>query len=261
MKRASSGTTGRPKRTRNRAAAKARKRPTLSHEQRKTLETAIGYKFKDETILTRALTHPSLIDDFGGGASFSNQRLEFLGDRVLGLVMAEILINKYPKEREGHMTKLFHHLVSGPTCAEVGEAFDLRSYLFMDASMQAAVNRGYDKAVADAVEALIAAIYNDGGLDAAEGFIKRCWVFDTLTKDTTAPDENPKTRLSDWCGANQTAYAVYSTLLQAGPPHAPVFTVQAEVDGRGTATAKGGNKQDAEKAAAAALLEKLERND
>jgi ribonuclease-3 len=251
----------RPKRTRHRAAAKAKSRPTLNPDQRKTLETAIGYRFKDETLLTRALTHPSLIDDFGGGATFSNQRLEFLGDRVLGLVMAEILINKYPKEREGHMTKLFHHLVSGPTCADVGNQFNLRDYLFMDASMKTNINRNYDKAVADAVEALIAAIYNDGGIDAAERFIKKCWIFDTLTKTTTEPDENPKTRLSDWCGANQTAYAVYSTLSQSGPPHAPVFTVQVEVDGRETATAKGGNKQDAEKAAAAALLEKLEKND
>lgn len=251
----------RPKRTRHRAAAKARKRPTLSADQRKALEDAIGYRFKDEAILTRALTHPSLIDDFNGGATFSNQRLEFLGDRVLGLIMAEILINKYPKEREGHMTKLFHHLVSGPTCAAVGEAFGLRAYMFMDASMQTAERRGYDKAVADGVEALIAAIYNDGGLDAAERFIKRCWIFDTLTKAQTTPDENPKTRLSDWCGANQTAYAVYSTLSQSGPPHAPIFKVEVEVEGRGAATATGGNKQAAEKAAAAALLEKLEQND
>lgn len=251
----------RPKRTRLRAAAKAPKRPTLSGDQRKALETAIGYRFKDEDLLTRALTHPSLIDDFGGGASFSNQRLEFLGDRVLGLVMAEILINKYPKEREGHMTKLFHHLVSGPTCGEVGTQFNLRDYLFMDASMRQNKPGHYDKAVADAVESLIAAIYHDGGLDAAEGFIKRCWVFDTLTKTNTQPDANPKTRLSDWCGANQAAYAVYSTVSQAGPPHAPVFTVEVGVDGHGTATATGGNKQEAETSAAAALLEKLETND
>jgi ribonuclease-3 len=251
----------RPKRTRQRASAKAKSRPILSHEQRKELETAIGYRFKDETILTRALTHPSLIDDFGGGATFSNQRLEFLGDRVLGLVMAEVLINKYPKEREGFMTKLFHHLVSGPTCAAVGNQFNLRDYLFMDASMKSNTNRNYDKAVGDAVEALIAAIYNDGGIDAAEKFIKKCWIFDTLTKTATEPEENPKTRLSDWCGANQTGYAVYSTVSQSGPPHAPVFTVQVEVDGRGTATAEGGNKQDAEKAAAAALLEILEKHD
>lgn len=251
----------RPKRTRLRAAAKATSRPTLADAERKALEAAIGYRFKDEALLTRALTHPSLIDDFGGGASFSNQRLEFLGDRVLGLVMAELLINKYPKEREGHMTKLFHHLVSGPTCAEVGGRVNLRDYLFMDASMRQNKSGQYDKAVADAVEALIAAIYHDGGIDAAERFIKHCWIFDTLTKAKAEPDADPKTRLSDWCGANQATYAVYSTLSQDGPPHAPVFTVEVEVEGHGSATATGGNKQKAERAAAAALLEKLETND
>ncbi len=250
----------RPKRTRLRAPAKAKKRPTLNAKQRKTLEAAIGYTFKDEALLTRALTHPSLIDDYHGGAQFSNQRLEFLGDRVLGLVMAELLITKYPKEREGHLTKLFHTLVSGETCGKVGTGFGLRDYLFFDSSMRNNISGHYDKPVADAVESLIAAIYNDSGLKAAEGFIKRCWVFDTI--DTPPREsENPKTQLSDWCGANQAAYAVYTTLNQDGPPHAPVFTIEASVDGHAAAIATGGNKQEAEKAAAAALLEKLDTND
>lgn len=249
----------RPKRTRQRAAAKARKRPHLTHEQRDTLEASIGYRFKDEEQLLCALTHPSLIDEFHASVGFSNQRLEFLGDRVLGLVMAELLINKYPREREGFLTKLFHHLVSGPTCAEVGERFQLRDYLFMDASMQSNKQSQYDKAVADAVEALIAAIYHDGGLDAAERFIKKCWIFDTLTKETTEPDANPKTRLSDWCGAHKAAYAAYETLETRGPDHSPIFTVKASVDGHGHATAKGGNKAEAERAAASALLDLLEK--
>lgn len=250
----------RPKRTRHRAAAKAKKRPQLAPDERATLEAAIGYRFRDEALLTRALTHPSLIDEFHGGAAFSNQRLEFLGDRVLGLVMSELLINKYPKEREGFLTKLFHHLVSGPTCAKVGEQFQLRQYLFMDASMRANAPSQYDKAVADAVEALIAAIYHDGGLDAAEGFIKKCWIFDTLTKDATDAETNPKTRLSDWCGANRSAYAVYETIASSGPDHSPQFTVKASVEGHGHATAKGGNKAEAERAAAAALLDLLEQS-
>lgn len=250
----------RPKRTRLRAAAKS-KRPSLSPQQRSELESAIGYTFRDETWLTRALTHPSLIDDYGGGAQFSNQRLEFLGDRVLGLVMAEVLINKYPKKREGHLTKLFHHLVSGPTCAEVGATINLRAYLFMDRSMTRNASGVYDKAVADAVEALIAAIYNDGGIDAAERFIKKCWVIDTLTKTDAAPDENPKTRLSDWCGGHQAPYAVYETLSTTGPDHAPVFTVRASVEGHGEATATGSNKAEAERVAASTLLKQLEKHD
>lgn len=249
----------RPKRTRHRAAAKARKRPTLSPERQKALETAIGYRFKDADLLIRALIHPSLIDEYHAGVGFSNQRLEFLGDRVLGLVMAEILINKFPKEREGFLTKHFHDLVSGPTCAAVGAKVNLRDYLFLDASMRSNQPSRYDKAVADAVEALIAAIYNDGGIDAAERFIKKCWVFDTLTKETADPNTNPKTRLSDWCGANQSAYAVYETLETSGPDHNPIFTVKASVEGHGEATAKGGNKAEAERAAASALLDLLEK--
>ncbi len=250
---------GRPKRTRLRAAAKSavRKRPVLTPEKRQELEAAIGYSFKDDSWLTRALTHPSLIDDFGGGAQFSNQRLEFLGDRVLGLVMAEMLMVRYPKEREGHLTKLFHRLVSGETCAAVGEQFNLRDFLFLDVSMQKNRSGHYDKAVADGVEALIAAIYRDSGLKAAEAFIKRCWIFDTI-KASLDEGANPKTRLSDWCGAQNVPYAEYRIIAQEGPPHAPVFTVQVSIDGRGTATATGKNRQEAEKAAASALLEQLE---
>nr|WP_083332491.1 ribonuclease III [Hyphomonas sp. Mor2] len=249
----------RPKRTRLRAGAKIPRHPRLSAEQRYELETTIGYKFHDEDILIHALIHPSLIDEYRGGASFSNQRMEFLGDRVLGLVVAEMLINKYPKQREGFMTKLFHNLVSGQTCADVGADLGLREYLFMDASMRSNKNANYDRAVADAVEALIAAIYLDGGLNAAEKFIKRCWHFDSLAKDPDEKESNPKTQLSDWCGQNKTAYAAYETLETSGPDHAPVFTVKASVEGHGEATAKGGNKAEAERAAARALLDLLEK--
>ncbi|MEL7394314.1 MAG: ribonuclease III [Pseudomonadota bacterium] len=250
----------RPKRTRLRASAKSARQPKLTQEKQQTLEAAIGYQFNDKEILLHALIHPSLIDEYRGGAGFSNQRMEFLGDRVLGLVIAEVLINKYPKEREGFMTKHFHNLVSGQTCAEVGADLNLRGYLFMDASMRTNVSSKYDKAVADAVEALVAAIYLDGGLDAAERFIKKCWHFDGLTKDVVDPNDNPKTRLSDWCGAHRAAYAVYETTGTSGPDHDPVFTVKVSVEGHGDATAKGGSKAEAERAAAGALLDLLEQS-
>ena len=249
----------RPKRTRLRAAAKIPRHPSLSVEQRRSLENAMGYRFKDGDLLLHALIHPSLIDEYRGSAGFSNQRMEFLGDRVLGLVIAEMLINKYPKEREGFMTKLFHNLVSGQACAEVGADLNLREYLFMDASMRANQAANYDKAVADAVEALIAAIYMDGGIDSAERFIKRNWIFDSMSKDPDPDQANPKTRLSDWCGSNQTAYAVYETIDKSGTDHSPVFTVRASVEGHGQAEAKGSNKAEAERAAASALLDLLEK--
>lgn len=249
----------RPKRTRQRAAAKIIRHPRLKPDKQRELEHTIGYRFHDTDLLIHALIHPSLIDEYRGGAGFSNQRMEFLGDRVLGLVIAEMLINKYPQEREGFLTKRFHHLVSGQTCAEVGTDLGLRDYLFMDASMQANTSANFDRAVGDALEALIAAIYLDGGLDAAERFIKNCWNFDGLSQDQADPNANPKTRLSDWCGANKTAYAVYETLETSGPDHDPVFTVKASIEDRGEAVAQGSNKAEAERAAAMALLELLDK--
>ncbi|MEO1642611.1 MAG: ribonuclease III [Pseudomonadota bacterium] len=258
----SASKSARPKRTRLRSAAKAKpkKRPMLSATERAELEAQIGYTFKEEGWLNRALTHPSLIDNYDGDAQFSNQRLEFLGDRVLGLVMAEILTARFPKEREGYLTKLFHQLVSGEACAEVGEQFGLRKYIFFDASMRHNKPGAYDKAVADAVEALIAAIYRDGGLDKAADFIRRYWIFDAFRAEADS-SVNPKTRLSDWCGANKAPYATYKSLSQDGPPHAPVFTVEATVEGHASAEAKGGSKQEAEMAAASALLDILDRHD
>ena len=252
----------RPKRTRLRAAAKAKgkSRPVLSPAQQKKLEALIGYTFKESEWLNRALTHPSLIDNYEGDAQFSNQRLEFLGDRVLGLVMAELLSARFPKQREGYLTQVYHKLVSGEACAEVGAQFGLRDYLFMDASMRQNQAGAYDKAVADAVEALIAALYRDGGLEAAAKFITTHWIFEAIPK-TQTDTRNPKTRLSDWCGAARAPYAVYAVLEQSGPAHAPQFTVQVSVEGYQQAQATGPSKQEAEMAAADALLQQLENHD
>ncbi|WP_300379013.1 ribonuclease III [Henriciella sp.] len=250
----------RPKRTRLRAAAKAprRKRPTLNETQRSDIETRIGYQFRNVEWLNRALTHPSLIDNYDGDAQFSNQRLEFLGDRVLGLVMAEILIAKFPSEREGYLTRLFHQLVSGETCADVGQSIGIKPFLFLDPSMEKNKQGSYDKSVADAVEAIIAAIYRDGGLDAAQTFINKHWLLEVVDREVS--QQNPKTRLSDWCGANRAPYAAYDIVDRTGPDHEPVFTVRARVDGHGEAIEKGRSRQEAEMAAADRLLRDFQRD-
>ena len=251
---------GRPKRTRLRAAGKAAKRtrPELDADQRADLEARLGYRFKNIDWLNRALTHPSLIDNYDGDAQFSNQRLEFLGDRVLGLVMAELLIAKFPAEREGYLTKLFHQLVSGEACADVGESIGIGPFLFIDASMEKNKRGSYDKSVADAVEAVIAAIYRDGGLGAAESFISKHWIFELVDREVS--QQNPKTRLSDWCGANRAPYAIYDIVERSGPDHEPVFTVRARVDGHGEAIEKGRSRQEAEMAAADRLLRDFQRD-
>ena len=250
----------RPKRTRLRASARVvkRKRPELSAEDREALEARLGYTFRNVEWLHRALTHPSLIDNYDGDAQFSNQRLEFLGDRVLGLVMAEMLISKFPSEREGYLTRIFHQLVSGEACADVGEDIGLRPYLFLDASMENNKRGSYDKSVADAIEAIIAAIYRDGGFEAARAFISRHWIMELVEREV--PQQNPKTRLSDWCGANRAPYATYEIVERSGPDHEPVFTVRASVEGRGEAIDHGRSRQEAEMAAADRLLKDLIRN-
>lgn len=251
----------RPKRTRLRAAGKTsrRRRPELDDTQRTDLEARLGYTFHSAIWLNRALTHPSLIDNYDGDAQFSNQRLEFLGDRVLGLVMAEMLIAKFPAEREGYLTKLFHQLVSGEACAEVGEAIGLGPFLFVDPSMQKNKRGSYDKSVSDAVEAIIAAIYRDGGFDAARDFIGQHWIMDLVDQEVS--QQNPKTRLSDWCGANRAPYAVYDIVDRTGPDHEPVFTVRARVEGIGEAIEQGRSRQEAEMAAADRLLRDLQRHE
>lgn len=250
----------RPKRTRLRASGRAvkRRRPELDDVQRADLENRLGYAFRNIEWLNRALTHPSLIDNYDGDAQFSNQRLEFLGDRVLGLVVAELLIAKFPAEREGYLTKIFHKLVSGEACAEVGEAIGLKHFLFLDPSMQKNKQGSYDKSVADAVEAVIAAIYRDADLDAAREFISRHWIMELVEREVS--QQNPKTRLSDWCGAHRKSYAVYDIVDRSGPDHEPIFTVRASVEGAGEATEQGRSRQEAEMAAADRLLKDLLRN-
>ena len=251
----------RPKRTRLRASGRTvkRKRPELSADDRDRLEKKLGYAFKNVEWLHRALTHPSLIDNYDGDAQFSNQRLEFLGDRVLGLVMAELLISKFPAEREGYLTRIFHQLVSGEACADVGEAIGLRPFIFLDASMDKNQRGSYDKSVADAIEAIIAAVYRDGGLEAARAFISRHWIMELVEREVS--QQNPKTRLSDWCGANRAPYASYDIVDRSGPDHEPIFTVRASVEGHGEAIDKGRSRQEAEMAAADRLLRDLLRNE
>ncbi|MGB3626932.1 MAG: ribonuclease III [Henriciella sp.] len=250
---------GRPKRTRLRASARAvkRQRPELDEAERADLEARLGYRFFNAEWLNRALTHPSLIDNYDGDAQFSNQRLEFLGDRVLGLVMAEMLISRFPAEREGYLTKIFHQMVSGEACAEVGEAIELQKFLFLDASMEKNRRGSYDKSVADAIEAVVAAIYRDGGLDAARAFIRRHWIMELIEREVS--QQNPKTRLSDWCGANRAPYAVYDIIERSGLDHEPLFTVRARVEGKGEAIEQGRSRQEAEMAAADRLLRELLR--
>jgi ribonuclease-3 len=216
------------------------------------LEDRLGHRFNDPALLRRALTHASADN------RESNERLEFLGDRVLGLVIAQALHQRYPDEPEGMLTRRLHALVRWETCARVGEAIDLWPHLVLTRSELANQGgRARGTILGSAVEALIAALHLDGGMDAAAAFIEKHWL---PLLDTIATDQrDAKTRLQEWSqgrGRGESGAPAYSLVGREGPDHAPRFVVQVAVPGHEPAQGAGASKREAEQAAAAALLAK-----
>jgi ribonuclease-3 len=211
------------------------------------LSETLGHGFQDETLLRRALTHA------GADAARSNERLEFLGDRVLALVVAEELYRRYPEEDEGVLTRRVHALVRWETCARVGEEIGLWDHLVLTRS-EAAGGRARGPIVGSALEAVIAALYLDGGMAPARAFIERWW--EPMFADPGSDSRDAKTRLQEWAqGRERDAGApVYTMKEQAGPDHAPHFLVEAKVTGFPAVTGEGGSKRQAEQVAAAKLL-------
>ncbi|HVW72769.1 MAG TPA: ribonuclease III [Rhizomicrobium sp.] len=211
------------------------------------LSERFGHKFHDETLLRRALTHA------GADAARSNERLEFLGDRVLALVVAEELYRRYPQEDEGALTRRVHALVRWEACAKVGEEIGLWDHLVLTRS-EAAGGRARGPIVGSALEAVIAALYLDGGMDVARAFILRWW--GQMFADPGSDTRDAKTRLQEWAQARgrDAGAPVYTLKEQAGPDHAPRFVVEAQVKGFPAMTGEGGSKRQAEQDAAARLL-------
>ena len=212
-----------------------------------SLSEQLGYKFHDETLLRRALTHA------GADSARSNERLEFLGDRVLALVVSENLYRRYPGEDEGALTRRVHALVRWEACAKVGEEIGLWDHLVLTRS-EAAGGRARGPIVGSACEAVIAALYLDGGMEAARSFIERRW--EAMFADASADTRDAKTRLQEWAQARgkDGAAPVYTLKEQEGPDHAPHFVVEARVKGFEPVMGQGGSKRQAEQDAAAKLL-------
>jgi ribonuclease-3 len=214
-------------------------------------DCGIGHRFAEPALLRQALTHRSASRGSGG----SNERLEFLGDRVLGLLIAEWLAALYPAEREGDLGKRLAVLVARPTLADIAVRIGLAAHLIMPDSESRAGVRARATVMADAVEAVIAALYLDGGLDAARRFVRAH--FAAAVAGQEAPPMPAKTRLQEWLAARALPPPVYRVIDAAGPSHAPRFTVLAEAHGR-HAEAAAGTKRVAEEAAAARLLALLQ---
>lgn len=250
MTRSASTPPGKRRRNRSRGARTA---PALDPAQRDACEEAIGYRFKDATLLDRAMTHRSAVP--GGKPEWSNERLEFLGDRVLGLIIARFLIERFPKDREGALAPRLNMLVSREACAEIGAALGLEHFLIVDSADRAAGAASRPSLLSNATEALLGAIYLDGDLKAASKFIQRHWK--AALQDAEEVQRDPKSLLQEWAQARNGMTPVYELLDRAGPDHAPTFKVSVTIDGERMHTGEGASKQDAERAAAAAMLEKV----
>jgi ribonuclease III len=231
------------------------------------LSGILGHHFANPDLLTEALTHASAAprgphrararrSGTGRvGAVHGYERLEFLGDRVLGLVIAELLWRRFPDEAEGPLTRRHTQLVRREALAEVAKAIDLAAEIIMSAGEHGAGTREVPGILADVCEAVIAALYLDGGLAAAAAFIHKNW--ERLIEADPTPPRDPKTALQEWAQARGRALPHYETVRVDGPPHDRRFTVAVSVAGLTPESAAGSSKRNAEVVAAAALLARI----
>ena len=197
----------------------------------------------------RALTH-------GSQAAANYERLEFLGDRVLGLAMAEWLYEQFPAEPEGNLSKRLNALVTGPVCAEIAREIGARPFVKLGKQARDDGAGDSDNVLGDVMEALIGALYLDGGYAPARAFVRRAWA-GRVHADVRAP-QHPKSALQEWAAAHNRKPPAYEMIDRSGPHHAPRFTVRVSLGTFASAEAEGSSKQEAETSAARALLEKVQ---
>lgn len=212
----------------------------------KSLQDRLGYYFKDSALLELALTHSSRV------GKPSNERIEFLGDRVLNLVMAESLYHRFPNEPEGNLAKRHSALVQGRMLTVIAGTLDLGVYIILSDGERAGGGAEKENILSDAMEATLGAIFIDGGLDAARDVIVRLWGenIDTLTD----AHQDPKTELQEWVQARGLPLPAYEIISRSGPDHAPVFEIEVRVQGYDPVLADGPSRRQAEKTAARRML-------
>ncbi len=221
---------------------------------REKLLATLGHQFARPELLDEALTHPSATTrkSTRSGQGRDYDRLEFLGDRVLGLVIADLLLKSYPEADAGRLARRFNELVRRETLAEIATRIDLGRYIHFARAEREAGGGAKPALLANACEAVIAALFLDGGLDVAGAFIHRYW--DNLADELTTAPKDGKTRLQEWAHACGVPPPAYTEVSRDGPPHDPVFTIEVMVEGAGVADGRGNSKRISEQAAAEALL-------
>jgi len=214
------------------------------------LEKDLEYTFKIAELLTKALTHPSALAP-GQGIEF--ERLEFLGDRVLGLVVASWLFTEFPMEKEGDMAKRLTALVRKETLVDVAKTIGLDQAMVMKREKSSSQDKRLETLLADGCEALIGALYLDGGFEAAQSFIHTYW--QDVLKGTLEPPRDPKSILQEWIQGHGKTPPQYVVLESSGPAHAPRFIVEVRVEGLDPVQGEGSSKRHAEKEAAQHMLD------
>ena len=216
----------------------------------RALEQQLDYAFKNEGLLVEAMTHASAETRAAGYAD--NERLEFLGDRVLGLLTADALVKAFPDATEGDLAPRLNALVRRETLAEIASEIGIGACLILAPGEEQSGGREKPALLADACEALIAALYRDGGMRAAKRFFEAHWT--SRLHETKAVPRDPKTRLQEWAQGAGLGTPIYSPVSRTGPDHAPVFTIEVNVKDRKSRRGKGKSKREAEQAAAEAML-------
>ncbi|MGR3649102.1 MAG: ribonuclease III [Shimia sp.] len=217
----------------------------------KALEARLGHTFERPDLLVRAVTHSSM----SSPTRQDNQRLEFLGDRVLGLVMSEALLEHDKSAAEGQLAPRFNALVRKETCADVAREVDIGAALKLGRSEMMSGGRRKQALLGDAMEAVIAAVYRDAGFDVARAMILRLWGARVQSVEADARD--PKTSLQEWAQARKLPPPKYDLVSRSGPDHAPVFTIAVTLENGLKAEATDNSKRKAEQAAAKALLDNV----
>jgi len=218
--------------------------------QTETLERLIGHSFKNKALLQMALTHSSM----GQGDNY--ERLEFLGDRVLGLIVAELLYHRFPTEQEGDLAKRLAALVQGSFLAEKAQDIHLGDYILFSDSEASSGGAENQNILADVFEALLGALYLDAGFESCKTLVQA--VLGEKLDIMIKPPQHPKTRLQEWAQGQGLALPVYKITDQHGPDHAPLFDIELHVQGYKPFTAQGRSRQMAEKEVAHIFLEHLE---
>ena len=213
----------------------------------KELEGILQYEFKNKYLLQKALTHKSYSEN-------NNEKLEFLGDRVLGLVISKKLLDKYPDEKEGIIDKKFANLVNKKTCANIANILNLKKFLYLGAS-QKNLNRSGDKILSDCLEAIVGAIYTDGGIKSSEKFVLNFW--NSFIDKSVITLIDPKTRLQEFSLKKFKILPKYTFFKKSGPQHKPSFKTEVQIPDSKKIIGTGSSKKKAQQNAAEKLIKIL----